>query len=696
MENNVLFRYSDFPDFFPTSHTCPHYVRQCKTKTLLTESHSSFSDPVKQMFFRKSRWQKHKHLKKEPFYEVAQISLKPPADTTPGEASPERKTMFRCSGLPPLPRPERPRSASFTLCSQGSPNPLNRLSSRRPVMSIGMLALLAFIPIAIVLVLMVGMRWPATKAMPLAWAVCALLAMSVWKMDVGFITAATLSGFGSAINVLIIVFGAIIILYTMQASGAMETISHGFMGISRDRRIQTIIIAFMFGAFIEGAAGFGTPAAIAAPLLLGLGFPALAAVCVCLVSNSVPVTFGAVGTPVWFGFKNLKTPVDAAIAAGENIGFTTFDGFLMHVGQWAAIMHAIIALGLILFLVCFLTRFFGKNKSWSEGLGAWKFALFASFAFSVPYLLTAFLVGVEFPSLIGGLIGLGIVVTAAKKGLFMPETVWEFGERSTWEKEWMGEIEVGSTNLKAHMSQFMAWLPYVLIAGILVLTRIGTLPFKAMVSSWKISFVHILGYETVNFSMTPLYLPGVVPFMLVALITIFLHRIPAEKAAKAWKDSFIRMKNPTIAMLFAVALVEIMKQSATNPLGYHSMPLSMATAVAAVAGQSWPLFASYVGALGSFITGSNTVSDLLFADFQYGLATTIGASREIVTALQGVGGAMGNMICVHNVVAASATVGLVGMEGEIIRRTMIPMALYGLIVGIMGLLFCYVLFPATF
>jgi lactate permease len=563
-------------------------------------------------------------------------------------------------------------------------------------MSIGMLALLAFIPIAIVLVLMVGMRWPATKAMPLAWLVCAILAMTVWNMDFGFVSAATLLGFGSAINVLIIVFGAIIILYTMQVSGAMETISYGFMGISRDRRIQTIIIAFMFGAFIEGSAGFGTPAAIAAPLLLGLGFPALAAVCVCLVANSVPVTFGAVGTPVWFGLMTLRTPVEAAIKAGEAVGFTTFDGFLKNVGQWSAIMHATIALGLVIFLVCFLTRFFGKNKSWAEGLGAWKFALFASVAFNAPYLLTAFLVGVEFPSLIGGLIGLGIVVTAAKKGLFLPEKTWDFGERSSWEKEWMGEIEVGSKDIKPHMSQFMAWLPYVLIAGILVLTRIGTLPFKAIAQSFKISFPHILGYETVNFTMTPFYLPGVVPFMLVALIAIFLHKIPAEKAAKAWKDSFIRMKNPTIAMLFAVALVEVMKQSGNNLMGYPSMPLSMATAVAAVTGQSWPLFASYVGALGSFITGSNTVSNLLFADFQYGLATTIGASRELVSALQAVGGAMGNMICVHNVVAASATVGLVGMEGLIIRRTMIPMVFYGILVGIMGLLFCYVLFPATF
>ncbi len=564
-------------------------------------------------------------------------------------------------------------------------------------MSLGILALIAFIPIALVLILMVGLRWPANKAMPLAWIVCGLIGMAIWKMPAGLVAASTLSGFGSAINVLIIVFGAILILYTLRESGGMETISYGFYGLSADRRIQTIIIAFMFGAFLEGSAGFGTPAAIAAPLLLGLGFPALAAVCVCLILNSVPVTFGAVGTPIWFGLKNLRTPVESVLAnGGAEVGFTTFEGFLKNVGHWSSITHAIVTLFLPLFVVCFLTRFFGRNKSWSEGLGVWKFALFASVAYCIPYLFTAFVFGVEFPSLIGGLVGLAIIVYGARNKWFMPETTWDFDDQSQWKKDWMGEIEAGSHDLKPHMSQFKAWLPYILIAVILVLTRIGELPFKGWVSAWVISFQHILGYETVNFSMKPLYLPGTIPFTLVAILTIFMHGIKPQKVAHAWKDSFLRMKNPTIAMLFAVAMVEIMKQSGHNPVDYASIPLTMAKAVAALAGQSWPFFSSYVGALGAFITGSCTVSNLLFADFQYGIATSISASREIIVALQSVGAAMGNMICVHNIVAASATVGLIGMEGIIIRRTIVPMTLYGITVGIIGLTLAYVLFPTVF
>ena len=561
-------------------------------------------------------------------------------------------------------------------------------------MSLSLSAFIAFIPIALVLIFMVGLRWPATRAMPLAWIVCALIGATLWKMPAGLVAASTLSGFGSAVNVLIIVFGAVLILYTLRESGAMETISHGFTTISADRRVQTIIIAFLFGAFIEGSAGFGTPSAIAAPLLLGLGFPALAAVCVCLILNSIPVTFGAVGTPIWFGLKNLKPVVDAAVSQGAPVA--SFDAFMHQVGVYAALIHAVAAILLPLFVVCFLTRFFGKNKSWAEGLGVWKFAVFAGLCYAVPYLFTAVVFGSEFPSLLGGLIGLGLVITGARKKLFLPKDNWEFADRAHWEKEWLGDIEPGSNNLTPKMSQLAAWTPYVLIALLLVLTRLSFLPFKRWVTSFVISFPQIMGWETVNFSMKPFYLPGVVPFMLVAILTIFIHRIPGPKVALAWKDAVVKMKNPTIAMLFAVAMVEILKQSGNGTAGYDSMPLTMAEFVAGLCGSLWPMAASYVGALGAFITGSCTVSNLLFADFQYGVAATTGDSHTIIVALQSVGAAMGNMICVHNVVAASATVGLIGMEGTILRRTMIPCLLYGVVAGVMGMLFIYILFPGTF
>ncbi|MBS0013150.1 MAG: L-lactate permease [Desulfobacterales bacterium] len=566
-------------------------------------------------------------------------------------------------------------------------------------MPIGLLAAFAFLPILVALVLMVGFRWPATRAMPLAWLVAAAAGVFVWKMDLVVVAASTLQGFASAITVLLIVFGALMILYTLSESGGMETINHGFHGISRDRRVQVIIIAFIFEAFLEGAAGFGTPAAIAGPLLMSLGFPALAAVLVALILNSVPVTFGAVGTPVWFGLKNLSYKVEGAIAqAGPSgIGFADMDGFYMLIGKWAAVFHSVMAFILPIFVVCFMTRLFGQNRSWKEGLAVWKFSLFASAAFVIPYLGSAFFIGEEFPALIGGLVGLPIVLYAAKNSWFLPEQAWDFGPQSEWEPEWTGEIATATDiSFKPQMSQVRAWMPYVLIGLILVLTRVQFLPLVDWVKVWSIGVSEILGQSGISYALQPFYNPGVVPFILVAVLTVFLHGMTAEKVKKAWGQAFKRMKNPTIALLFAVALVQIFKNSSMNPMEYASMPLSMAEAVAAVTGGSWPLFASFIGALGSFITGSNTVSDLLFAEFQYDIATALELPRQIIVALQAVGGAMGNMVCIHNIVAASATVGLVGMEGVILKRNVIPLLLYGVVVGIMGMVFAYLMFPGVF
>jgi len=570
-------------------------------------------------------------------------------------------------------------------------------------MSIPALALVAFLPILVALVLMVGMRWPSTKAMPLAWLVCALSALLVWQLPVGYIAALSLQGIIVAIGVLIIVFGAIIILYTLKYSGGMETIQYGMQNISRDKRIQAIIIGYMFAAFIEGAAGFGTPAALAAPLLLALGFPPLAAAVICLVFNSFCVSFGAVGTPILIGLKFLAPLVkEAADAATPGLNFTDFASFAKVMGQWVSLMHLGMIFILPIFMLGFLTRFYGQNKSWSEGFAAWKFCVFAAVAFAVPYVGLAWLMGPEFPSLIGGLLGLGIIVAGAKAGFCVPETVWDFGPQDRWDPEWTGSIQCDtSCQFKEHMSQFRAWLPYVIIGLILVATRVPALGLKAWLSAQKIGFTDLLGYKGVSASIDYLYLPGTIPFTLVAILTIFLHGMSGDAVKKAWTESFAKMKAPTIALFAAVALVSIFRGSgvadaALNPNNYPSMPLAMAKAVAAFAGNAWPFLASYVGGLGAFITGSNTVSNLLFAEFQWGVAQTLALPRQIIVAAQVAGGAMGNMVCIHNIVAACAVTGLIGREGLILRRTFWPFVLYGVVVGIVAGLMSFVFLPHLF
>ena len=547
-------------------------------------------------------------------------------------------------------------------------------------MSIGMLALLAVIPIAVALVLMVGLRWPATRAMPMAWLACVICGVVGWGLEAKYLAALSLQGVVVAIGVLIIVFGAILILYTLEASGGMETIQYGMQNVSRDRRVQAIIIGFMFAAFIEGAAGFGAPAALAAPLLLGLGFPAMAAAVICLVFNSVPVTFGAVGTPIIVGFSFLKGPVAETAATG---GFASYDAFCKVIGEWVTVMHGPMAILLTIFMLGFMTRYFGADKKWSTGFRAWKYCVFCGVTFLVPYLLCAWLLGPEFPAMLGGLIGLGIVVWATQKGFCVPEDKWDFPPQSQWDPSWTGTAPTSTkTEFQAHMSQFQAWLPYVLICVLLVISR-AVPSLKAWFTSFKLSFTNILGFQGVSASIDYLYLPGTF-FIVVALATIVLHKMPGEATKTAWTKSIKAMKNPTIALIFAVALVSIFRGSGTNPVGAPSMPLALATAVGEAAGGVWPLLANFVGGLGAFITGSNTVSDLMFGEFQWNMATSLGLPRQIIVALQGVGGAMGNMICVHNIVAACAVVGLSGREGEVLKKTFMPFVVYGVITGIIG------------
>ena len=160
-----------------------------------------------------------------------------------------------------------------------------------------MLALLAAVPILLTILLTVGFNMSAKKVLPLAWAVSVVIGLTYWQMDPQKVAAFSVAGFLGSIDTLLIIFGAILLMNMLNAAGAMHRIQGMFNGITEDARIQLVIIGFAFSAFIEGAAGFGTPAAIAAPLLIGLGFPPMAAAVACLILNSTPVPFGAAGTP---------------------------------------------------------------------------------------------------------------------------------------------------------------------------------------------------------------------------------------------------------------------------------------------------------------------------------------------------------------------------------------------------------------
>lgn len=544
-------------------------------------------------------------------------------------------------------------------------------------MGTGMLAFLSLLPIIVVGIFLVGLRWPASKAMPLSLLVAVLLALFVWGVPGNVVAAASVNGLITAGTLLFIIFGAILLLNTLQESGAMKTIRQGFTNISPDRRVQVIIIAWLFGSFIEGSAGFGTPAAVAVPLLVGLGFPAMAAVVAGMIIQSTPVSFGAAGTPMLVG-------VQSGLSADPSIT-NNFLALTTLIGGQVAILHAIAGTLIPLIIVAIMTRYFGKNKSFAEGIKIWKFALFAAVAMTIPYVIVANVLGPEFPSMIGGLVGLAIVITASKKGFLMPakEDIWEFDEKSKWNPEWTGSIEIKDIAHKSgSMSIVKAWMPYVLIGLFLVISRLDFLPIQALLQSWTIEFANIFNSEITS-AVQPLYLPGAI-FILVSLITYFIHGMNGKAYFRAWSQSGKTMISASVALIFTVPMVQVFLNSDGGTAGYERMPVELANGVAAVSGEMWPLFATFIGGLGAFIAGSNTVSNMMFVLFQYDVGTQIGVNPTWMAALQAVGGAAGNMLAVHNVVAACAVVGLVGKEGLIIRKTFLPFVYYALLTGAIG------------
>jgi len=555
-------------------------------------------------------------------------------------------------------------------------------------MDIGIQAAFAALPIFVAAVLLIGLRLPAKKAMPIVFLVTAGVAIYVWEVTFNRVLASSIQGLLITVAVLWIIFGAILLLNTLKHSGAMASIRKGFDNISPDRRVQVIIIAWLFGSFIEGASGFGTPAAIAAPLMVAIGFPAMAAVMIGMMIQSTPVSFGAVGTPILIGVnKGLDSEgIGATLSAlGSN-----WDTYLQIITSEVAIVHAITGTLIPLFMIMMMTRFFGKNKSWFEGLSILPFALFGGVAFTIPYALTGVFLGAEFPSLIGALVGLPIVTFAAKKGFLIPKNTWDFAPKEEWPTIWVSkfEMKLDSMSAKVPMSLTKAWIPYVLVAVILVLTRVSD-EAKAFVKSWVIPFKDILG-EGLGYTITPLYLPGGI-LVFVVLLTYFLHKMEFKELKEAFSESSKVMLGAGFVLVFTIPLVRILINSGVNESGFDSMPVAMANFVATSVGDIYPLFAPMIGALGAFIAGSNTVSNMMLSQFQFGVADALGLSTAFMIALQAVGAAAGNMIAIHNVVAASATVGLLDQEGETLRRTIIPTIYYCLMAGILGMIGMYVL-----
>jgi len=571
------------------------------------------------------------------------------------------------------------------------------------------LVLMALLPLVAITVIMVILYQPATVTMPIAWLIAVAVGFVGWGMSPELLAAASIAGVFTATEILWIVFGAILLLYTLKESGAFDVINAGFSSISDDRRVQVVLLVFLMGSFIEGAAGFGTPAAIVGPLLVGLGFPPLAAVVVALTGNIMAITFGAVGTPLIIGLEEVFSQNEAINEAIREQGLTV-TAYVADVSVWAASIHAVVGIVLPFIGVAMMTRFFGEKRSIRPALDVLPLTTFAWASFAVPYWLTAYFLGPTFPALLGAMIGLFVTAATLRAGYLIPDEEWDFGPRETWPSHWVGDIEPGESVTGEEptvaadggvvrasgggMSLGRAWAPYVLTAALLVVTRVWTPLQTFLTSNLVIAWNDILGIQGLSGSFRTLYLPGAI-FVFVSVVTYWLHDMDREGIAASWKETGRKILPAVIALWFAVATVQIMINSGRAG-ELDSMLVILSDLTASIAGAVYPFFAALVGAFGAFIAGSNTVSDILFGTFQFNAAQNLGVPTQVVVGAQAVGGAIGNLVAIHNVVAALAVVGLVGEEGRVIRLELIPLSYYAAATGILTLVFAYLVAPGAF
>lgn len=516
------------------------------------------------------------------------------------------------------------------------------------------------------LVLLGILNMPATKGMSISAFIVLLEGYFLWKMPLSVLLASTLQSIHKSLPILWILFGALMMLNMLQHTGAIDRINAGFKTISADMRLQVILVAFLFGGLIEGVSGFGTPAMVTAPLMIALGFSPMAAVTLALVADSTPASFGAVGTPLTVGLSNVNEKADFLNAIGQRI--TQIDLFA---GTFMPLI-----------LIFILTFLFGKNENnkLKDFLALVPCTLFIGIIYSLSALAVSFIVSYEFVSILAPFVTIIIAIVSIKLKFLIPKHVFE--------QPWTTSIKKVST--ENSMSLLTAWSPYIIVILMLLATRTIAPLKQFLTETLNLSWRNILGFKQISSDWEFLYSPGTL-LTIAVLIGLLIQVKSLKSFLPTAKKVVLSMKSTALALIVTLIMVQIFTNSEVNLNNMPSMPMYIAQVISKYLSSIWIVIAPFLGQLGSFVTGSTTVSTLTFGQIQADIATKAGVGKELVLASQLIGAAAGNMICVHNIVSVSSVVGLTGQEGNILRKTVAPALLYRLLVGIVGLIFTLVI-----
>ncbi|MBV4541485.1 lactate permease LctP family transporter [Pseudomonas vlassakiae] len=538
-----------------------------------------------------------------------------------------------------------------------------------PLGSLGLSALAAVIPIVFFFLALAVFRLKGHVAGSITLALSILVAIFAFQMPVDMALAAAGYGFLYGLWPIAWIIVAAVFLYKLTVkSGQFEVIRSSVLSITDDQRLQVLLIGFCFGAFLEGAAGFGAPVAITAALLVGLGFNPLYAAGLCLIANTAPVAFGALGIPI--------------IVAGQVTGIDAF-----HIGAMTGRQLPLLSLFVPFWLVFMMDGLRGVKETWPA-------ALVAGLSFAVTQYFTSNFIGPELPDITSALASL-ICLT-----LFLK--VWQ-PKRSFAE----AKGSVGAAVVQPSGSQptpysfgeiFKAWSPFLILT---VLVTLWTLkPFKAafapggamynFVFNFAIPHLDQLVIKTAPIVTAPTAMPAVfkldpisatgTAIFLSALVSMWVLKINFKTGLTTLKETLWELRWPilSIGMVLAFAFV-------TN---YSGMSSTMALVLAGT-GAAFPFFSPFLGWLGVFLTGSDTSSNALFSSLQATTAHQIGVNDTLLVAANTSGGVTGKMISPQSIAVACAATGLVGKESDLFRFTVKHSLFFATIVGLITLIQAY-------
>lgn len=535
-----------------------------------------------------------------------------------------------------------------------------------PLGNLWLSALVALIPIAFFFVALAVFRMKGHIAGTITLGLALLVAILLYKMPVSMALASAAYGFMYGLWPIAWIIITAVFLYKITVkTGQFDIIRSSVLSITEDQRLQMLLVGFSFGAFLEGAAGFGAPVAITAALLVGLGFNPLYAAGLCLIANTAPVAFGAMGIPI--------------TVAGQVTGIDPFK-----IGQMAGRQLPLLSVIVPFWLIMIMDGWRGVKETYPA-------ILVAGVSFAVTQFFTANYIGPELPDITSALVSLVCLTVFLKK--WKPKNIFRF------EGQELSKIPATQTQTYSTGAIIKAWSPFMILT---VMVTIWSLkPFKALFAKGGALYDWVFTFPVPYLDKLVTKMPPIVaeakPYdavykfdwfsatgtaiLIAAMITVFVLKMRPADAVKTFGETVMELKRPiySIGMVLAFAFVA----------NYSGLSATLALLLAGT-GAMFTFFSPFLGWLGVFLTGSDTSSNALFCSLQATTAQQIGVSDTLLVAANTTGGVTGKMISPQSIAVACAAVGLVGKEADLFRFTLKHSLIFAAIVGVITTLQAYV------